>query len=87
MNFGNNGNEEIDHNVVPFGSKQSNDFANPKSLAERYFTKVGRDAYKYDMFGKEINWVSEDVAVTDDMGKVVFTQKGVRNLTFGVLLL
>ncbi len=81
MNFGNNENGE-DKNFISFGSRQSNDFANPNSLVERYFTKLGRDAYRFDMFGKEINWVSEDVAVTDDMGKVVFTQKNVKKPDF-----
>ncbi|MGV8131449.1 MAG: vitamin B12-dependent ribonucleotide reductase [Candidatus Pacearchaeota archaeon] len=80
MNFENNGSE--DENSSIFVSKQATDFANPNSLVERYFTKLGRDPYKYNMYGAEINWVSEDVAVTDDMGKVVFTQRGVKKPEF-----
>lgn len=80
MNFENN--ESEDKNSSIFVSKQSTDFANPNSLVERYFTKLGRDPYKYNMYGTEINWVSEDVAVTDDMGKVVFTQRNVKKPEF-----
>ena len=82
MNFENNANEENKSGFISFGSKQTSEFANPNSLVDRYFTRLGRDAFKYDMFGKEINWISEDVAVTDDMGKVVFTQKGVKKPDF-----
>ncbi|MBM3231856.1 vitamin B12-dependent ribonucleotide reductase [Candidatus Pacearchaeota archaeon] len=82
MNFENNTNQDNNSNSISFGSKQTSEFANPNSLVDRYFTRLGRGAYKYDMFGKEINWVSEDVAVTDDMGKVVFTQKGVKKPDF-----
>ncbi len=82
MNFENNSAEENKSNFISFGSRQTSEFANPNSLVARYFTRLGRDAFKYDMFGKEINWVSEDVAVTDDMGKVVFTQKGVKKPDF-----
>ena len=82
MSFENNTDDENKSNVVSFGSKQSSEFANPNSLVERYFTKLGRDAFRYNMYGQEINWVSEDVAVTDDMGKIVFTQKNVKKPDF-----
>ncbi|MEK6908681.1 MAG: vitamin B12-dependent ribonucleotide reductase [Nanoarchaeota archaeon] len=75
-------NESEDKNSSIFVSKQASDFANPNSLVDRYFTKLGRDAFRYNMYGNEINWVSEDVAVTDDMGKVVFTQKNVKKPEF-----
>lgn len=80
MNFENN--ESEDENSSIFVSKQTSDFANPNSLVDRYFTKLGRDPYKYNMYGQEINWVNEDVAVTDDMGKVVFTQRNVKKPEF-----
>ena len=52
------------------------------SLVERYFTPHGRSPFEFDMYGNPINWVYEDVNVTDDRGKVVFTQKGVRKPDF-----
>jgi ribonucleoside-diphosphate reductase alpha chain len=74
--------ESRDENEIKSSLRQSSQLANPDSLVDRYFTKLGRDPYKYNMFGADINWVSEDVAVTDDMGKVVFTQKGVKKPEF-----
>ncbi len=52
------------------------------SLVERFFTPHQRSPFEYDMYGNPINWVYEDVNVTDDRGKVVFTQKGVRKPDF-----
>ncbi|MEK6915749.1 MAG: LAGLIDADG family homing endonuclease [Nanoarchaeota archaeon] len=59
-------------------SKPASELLHSYSLVDRYFTKLGRDPFKYNMHGIPINWVSEDVAVTDDMGKVVFTQGNVK---------
>ena len=44
---------------------------------ERYFGREGKDVFDFDIDGKRIEWIKEDVNVTDDMGKVVFTQKKV----------
>ena len=52
------------------------------SLVERYFTPHERSPFEFDMYGNPINWVYEDVNVTDDRGKVVFTQKNVRKPEF-----
>ena len=52
------------------------------SLVERYFTSYGKNPFEYDMFGNPIKWVTEDVSITDDRGKVIFTQKGVRKPDF-----
>ncbi|MGV8142159.1 MAG: vitamin B12-dependent ribonucleotide reductase [Candidatus Pacearchaeota archaeon] len=52
------------------------------SLVERYFTPHSRSPFEFDMYGNSINWVYEDVNVTDDRGKVVFTQKNVRKPEF-----
>ncbi len=52
------------------------------SLVERFFTPHQRSPFEYDMYGNPINWVYEDVNVTDDRGKVVFTQKNVRKPDF-----
>src|SRR3989344_2466449 len=53
---------------------------------ERYFTLNGKNPFVYDAEGNLIKWVSEDVTVTDDLGKVVFTQKAVRRPEFWSLL-
>jgi len=82
MKFENNGNDESSSNVVPFELRHASNFSQSASLVERYFTKAGKNPFKYNMYGDLVNWVSEDVAVTDDMGKVVFTQKGVAKPDF-----
>ena len=48
----------------------------------RYFTKHGKNPFEYDIFGNPINWVAEEVKVTDDAGKVVFVQPSVRRPDF-----
>ncbi len=52
------------------------------SLIGRHFTSVGKSPFEFDIFGNPINWTNEDVQVTDDRGKVVFTQKNVRKPDF-----
>jgi ribonucleoside-diphosphate reductase alpha chain len=49
---------------------------------ERYFTQDGKSPFEFDLFGNPMRWVSEEVKVTDDMGKVVFTQQNVRRPDF-----
>jgi len=84
MTFGENGFEENDSDNVNFSPtiRQISEISKNYSLADRYFTKVGRDPFKFNMFGTPINWISEDVAVTDDRGKLVFTQSNVRKPEF-----
>jgi ribonucleoside-diphosphate reductase alpha chain len=50
--------------------------------AERFFTREGMDPFKFDIYGNPINWVSEEVAFTDDMGKIIFTQPNVQKPDF-----
>ena len=82
MKFGDNGFDESSSNVVPFELRHAVNFSQSAGLVERYFTRAGKNPFKYNMYGDLVNWVSEDVAVTDDMGKVVFTQKGVAKPDF-----
>lgn len=84
MSFEDNGFEENNSDVVTFSptSRQISEISKGYNLTDRYFTKVGRDPFKFNMHGIPINWVSEDVAVTDDMGKAVFTQKNVKKPEF-----
>jgi len=49
---------------------------------ERFFTREGMDPFKFDIYGNPINWVSEEVTITDDMGKVIFTQPNVQKPDF-----
>lgn len=64
------------------GSRQISDISQNYNLTDRYFTKLGRDPFKFNMHGNPINWVSENVAVNDDSGRVVFTQMNVRKPEF-----
>lgn len=48
----------------------------------RYFSQEGRNPFEYDSNGKLINWISEEVKVTDDVGKIIFTQPNVRRPDF-----
>lgn len=48
----------------------------------RYFTKHEKDPYEFDIYGNPMRWVEEDVNVTDDKGKVVFTQPKIRRPDF-----
>ncbi len=44
----------------------------------RYFSFDGKNPYEYDLFGNPLKWMREEVNVTDDKGKVVFTQPDVK---------
>ncbi|MSS74362.1 vitamin B12-dependent ribonucleotide reductase [Candidatus Pacearchaeota archaeon] len=68
--------------TVPMEPKGSMGNSLSSSLVDRYFTPHGRSPFEFDMYGNPINWVYEDVNVTDDRGKVVFTQKNVRKPDF-----
>src|SRR3989338_8827416 len=48
----------------------------------RYFTYEDKNPFDFDIMGNPIKWVHEDVKVTDDLGKVIFTQPGVRRPDF-----
>ena len=76
---------EININFVPVepkGLMGSGAISLGNSLVERYFTPHGRSPFEFDMYGNPINWVYEDVNVTDDRGKVIFTQKNVKKPEF-----
>ncbi len=49
---------------------------------QRYFTRHGKNPFEFDIYGNLIRWVGEDVKITDDMGKVIFTQPNVRRPDF-----
>ncbi|HLC31219.1 MAG TPA: vitamin B12-dependent ribonucleotide reductase [Candidatus Nanoarchaeia archaeon] len=51
-------------------------------VVDRYFSYEGKSPFEVDLNGSPLSWISEDVKVTDDMGKVVFVQTGVRRPEF-----
>ena len=52
-----------------------------KISLDRFFTIDGKNPFEFSN-GKQINWVSEEVKVTDDVGKVIFTQPNVKKPDF-----
>lgn len=49
---------------------------------ERYFSQDGNNVFEFDFKGNPIKWISEDVGVNDDMGRVIFNQPKVRRPDF-----
>jgi len=49
---------------------------------ERFFTKEGKNPFLFGIDGGNINWIEEDVSVTNDSGKIVFTQPKVKRPDF-----
>ncbi len=48
----------------------------------RFFTYERKNPFEFDIYGNRINWISEEVKVSDDMGKVIFTQPNVKRPDF-----
>jgi ribonucleoside-diphosphate reductase alpha chain len=48
----------------------------------RYFTKEGKSPFEYDIYGNPIKWIAEDVKVSDDLGKTIYTQPAVKRPEF-----
>ncbi|MBI3334279.1 intein-containing adenosylcobalamin-dependent ribonucleoside-diphosphate reductase [Candidatus Pacearchaeota archaeon] len=48
----------------------------------RTFTYEGKNPFEYNIYGQPITWLSEDVKVTDDRGKMIFVQPGVKRPDF-----
>jgi len=69
--------DEVSLQKGNFGSMQI-----PACKIERYFTYDEKSPYEYDLYGNKINWVKEEVSITDDKGKVIFTQPNVRRPSF-----
>ncbi len=51
-------------------------------VLERFFTYDGKSPFEYDIYGNPLSWVTEEVKVTDDMGKVIFVQPNVKRPDF-----
>lgn len=48
------------------------------NLIGRYFSQEGKNPFEFNIYGNPIEWVSEEVTVTDDQGKVIYTQPDVK---------
>jgi len=48
----------------------------------RYFSDGGKNPFEFDIYGNPIKWISEEVNVTDDVGKIIFTQSDVSRPDF-----
>ena len=49
---------------------------------ERVFTEEDKSPFEYDIYGNKLNWISEEVSVSDDKGKVIFTQPNIKKPDF-----
>ncbi len=49
---------------------------------ERFFTFEGKSPFEYNIYGNPIKWMADDVKITDDKGRVIFTQPNVRRPDF-----
>lgn len=48
-----------------------------KMKIDRYFTSPEKSHFEWDISGNKIQWVGDEVKITDDLGKVIFTQPNV----------
>ena len=71
-----------DEDMVVGGTRASLAGSQSSKFMHRFFTYEGKSPYEFDIYGNPIKWISEDVSVTDDRGKVVFTQPKIRRPEF-----
>lgn len=74
-----NGDGFVDDGLI---LKKSPEVFRNKMKFSRYFTRQGISPFEFDISGKKIDWIEEEVRVTDDFGKVIFTQSAVRRPEF-----
>lgn len=48
-----------------------------KMKLTRFFSYSDKSPYKFDIYGGAINWIHEEVKITDDKGKTIFVQPNV----------
>ena len=58
------------------------ELAQGKMKLSRFFSYEGKSPFEFDIYGNPIRWLSEEVKVTDDRGKVIFVQPNVRRPDF-----
>lgn len=49
---------------------------------ERFFSQKGKSPFEFDIYGNPINWVREEVKITDDKGGTSFIQPNVQRPDF-----
>ena len=49
---------------------------------ERFFSQDGKSPFEFDIYGNPINWVREEVKITDDKGSTSFIQPNVQRPDF-----
>ncbi len=65
----------------PRAEQSYNPLASNLLKLDRFFSRHG-NPFEFGIFGNKINWIAEDVNVTDDSGKLIFTQPSVRRPDF-----
>ncbi len=53
-----------------------------KMELSRFFSFEAKNPFEFDIYNNQISWISENVSVTDDKGKLVFTQPDVKRPDF-----
>ncbi|MBX4195993.1 vitamin B12-dependent ribonucleotide reductase [Candidatus Pacearchaeota archaeon] len=56
--------------------------AGSSPLIDHFFSAPGKSPFEFDIYGNPIRWISEEVKVTDDRGKLIFVQPNVRRPEF-----
>jgi ribonucleoside-diphosphate reductase alpha chain len=65
----------VDQRLNPTFSRREMQF-------ERFFTKDGKNPFEFNIYGNPIKWIADGVSVSDDSGKLVFTQEDVKRPEF-----
>ena len=81
INYYENNKEMVDQKGPIGTSKQELKFLDSAKI-DRFFSYDGKSPFEFDIYGNIINWISEDVKVTDDVGRVVFVQPNVKRPDF-----
>jgi len=79
LNGNNNGHSDKKYN---YPQKIDSLTLNKAFEMQRYFTQEGKNPFLNNIYGNSIKWISEDVSVSDDMDKLIYTQKNVNRPDF-----
>jgi ribonucleoside-diphosphate reductase alpha chain len=81
-NDGNGGIHGVQSEKPPVQQMSSVSSAVGKMVLSRFFTREGKNPFEFDIYGNPINWIAEDVSITEDGGKIAFNQPAVRRPEF-----
>ncbi|MFH1290829.1 MAG: vitamin B12-dependent ribonucleotide reductase [Nanoarchaeota archaeon] len=79
-NYWNNGNGYGEKKIIE--PRMDPSLAQGSMSVERYFTQDKKSPFEFDIYGNPLKWIAENVSITDDSGKTIFTQPGVRRPDF-----